>query len=115
MEDQTQQIDFLSNIFKILGDPTRLKLFSILLEGVHCNCELVALTGLPNNLISHHMHILCEAGLILSTRKKEDARWIYYSINWEKIDLIQKSAGSFLDVKNVPDREPVCQKCDDSC
>lgn len=114
MENQTDQIVFLSNSFKILGDPTRLKLFGILLEGVHCNCELVSLTGLPNNLISHHMHILCDAGLIVSTRKKDDARWIYYSVNMEKIGQIQKSMKSFLNINSISEREPVCPECTQS-
>lgn len=111
MKIQTDQIVILAKIFKILGVPTRLKLFNILLEGVHCNCELVSLTGLPNNLISHHMHILCDAGLILSARKKDDARWIYYSINKDKIEQIQKTTEALLNVNGLPEREPVCPEC----
>lgn len=111
MQKTEASLDEISNVFKILGDPTRLKLFSILLNGVHCNCELGSLTGLPNNLISHHMHVLTKAGLIKAERKTGDARWIYYSVNRDFLDQFQKALGVFLNPELIPDREPICPPC----
>lgn len=108
MDKLTSDLDFLSSIFKVLSDPTRLKLFGILLGGVHCNCELGSLTGLANNLISHHMRVLTEAGLIQSARKPGDARWIFYSVNREKLDQMQQGFAVFLNPDQIPDREPIC-------
>ena len=101
----------LSRYLKILSDPTRLKLFSILLQGVHCNCELSSLTGLSNNLISHHMHVLVDAGLVIATRKPDDARWILYAINRELLDRFQNGLSAFLKPGPIPEREPVCPPC----
>lgn len=83
----------------------------MLLGGVHCNCELVSLTGLANNLISHHMHVLIEAGLIQSRRKPDDARWILYSVNREKMDQLQQVLAVFINPDKLPEREPVCPPC----
>ena len=104
-------MDEISNVFKILGDPTRLKLFSILLKGVHCNCELGSLTGLPNNLISHHLNVLTRAGLINAERKPGDARWKYYSVNRDLLDQFQRALDVFLNPEPIPDRKPVCPPC----
>lgn len=111
MDIIASNLDYLSSVFKVLSDPTRLKLFGILLEGIHCNCELGAKTGLSNNLISHHMRVLTEAGLIHSARKPDDARWIFYSVNREKVDQIQQVFNVFINPEQIPDREPVCPPC----
>lgn len=83
----------------------------MLLGGVHCNCELVSLTGLSNNLISHHMHVLIEAGLINSRRKPDDARWILYSVDREKLDQLQSVLALFINPIKLTEREVVCPPC----
>ena len=98
-------------IFKILGNPNRLKLFDILMTGVHCNCELSELTGMAMNLISHHLKVLQEAELIQSDRSTTDARWIYYSINEETLAVIKPILDKFFDSNRIVDREPSCPPC----
>ncbi len=101
----------IKNLFYILGNHNRLKLFDLLMNGVHCNCELTQKTGLANNLISHHLKVLQDAGLIHSVRSTSDARWIYYSINEKKINLIQEELQKFFDLSRILDREPECPPC----
>jgi ArsR family transcriptional regulator len=62
---------------KSLGDPTRLRVFDMLMEGVQCNCEIAERLDLSLSLISHHVRVLREAGLVRSERDPDDARWIY--------------------------------------
>ncbi len=111
MHTDNKKLEELSKFLRILSDPTRLKLFAILLQGVHCNCELSSLTGLSNNLISHHMHVLMDAGLVVATRKPDDARWILYAINLEWLELFQNDLAVFLKPVPMPEREPVCPPC----
>lgn len=111
METIDNEQVYLSSLFKVLSDPTRLKLFSMLLSGVHCNCELGAQTGLSNNLISHHMRVLTDAGLIHSTRKPDDARWILYSVDHEKLVQFQQALAVFIHPEPLPEREPICPPC----
>lgn len=112
MNSNNEKIEYLLNVFKVLGDKTRLQLFSILLTGDHCNCELGAITGCSNNLISHHMHVLIEAGLINATRKLDDARWIIYSVNRNQLVNLQQILGSLIERINIPEREPCCSTTD---
>lgn len=100
------------NLFYALGNPNRLKLLDLLMTGVHCNCELSGLTGMAMNLISHHLKVLQEAELIQSTRSTSDARWIYYSINENKIMSTKEKLHKFFDLGRIQDREPICPPCE---
>ena len=111
MKTPRKMLNQLSVIFKTLANPNRLKLFNILMTGVHCNCELAALTGLSINLVSHHLNALSEANLIRSQRKKDDARWIYYSVNEETLQSLQPLLQAFFDSERIKNREPSCPPC----
>ncbi|MHB8807701.1 MAG: ArsR/SmtB family transcription factor [Anaerolineaceae bacterium] len=99
----------LSTLFKILSDPNRLKIFQLLINGDYCNCELNQITELPINLLSHHLRILHDAGLINSERDSRDARWIHYSINQENVKKVSKEIESFLQPEILNRRTPVCK------
>ena len=75
----------LMRLLRALADPNRLRIFEYLMEGDSCNCELNEKLGLPSNLLSHHLRVLREAGLITSRRDIVDNRWIYYSVNREAV------------------------------
>lgn len=66
-------------IFKALSDPNRLQLFKLLMESDRTNSELMDATGLRQNLLSHHLNIMTECGLIQAHRSIGDARRHYYS------------------------------------
>src|SRR5215207_9869572 len=78
----------LARFLKLLADPTRRRIFLVLMRGETCNCELTDLLGLPQNLISHHLRALREAGLVRSRRDRRDARWIYYWVDQEALAAI---------------------------
>jgi len=69
-------------IFKALADPNRLRLFELLLCNDQTNSELMDATGLRQNLLSHHLAMLYECGLIREHQSYGgDARRHYYSVN----------------------------------
>ena len=66
--------------FKALGDPVRLRLFSLIashLEGEACVCDLTGEFDVSQPTISHHLKVLREAGLLTSERR---ASWVYYRV-----------------------------------
>lgn len=74
-DEQAEQI---ARVFKALGDPTRIKLYSLIAastSGEMCVCDLTGPVGLSQPTVSHHMKILVEAGL--ATREQR-GRWAYY-------------------------------------
>src|SRR2546423_6370053 len=62
-----------------LADPTRLTLAAALRDGEElCVCDLAWIAERAQNLVSHHMRVLRQAGLVDSRR---DGRMVMYSLS----------------------------------
>lgn len=69
----------LARVFKALGDPARVKLFSLIVaseSGEMCVCDLTDAVGLSQPTVSHHMKLLVDAGLVT---REQRGRWAYYA------------------------------------
>jgi len=93
---------------KVLAEPKRLRILHMLMEGVQCNCELGDALDMAPNLISHHMRVLREAGLINVERDADDARWVYYSPDREALEELNRSLGVFFDPSRIKPRRQTC-------
>ena len=102
------ELKTLSTLLKVMAEPKRLEILSLLLEGTHCNCEMGEKLSMAPNLLSHHLRVLYEAGLIETERDEVDARWIYYSIKLEALEDLLAQLQGFLDISKVPVRRPDC-------
>jgi ArsR family transcriptional regulator len=98
----------LASMLKVLGEPTRLNVFTMLMEGVQCNCEIAERLNLSLSLVSHHVHALLKVGLVKSERDPDDARWIYYSIDRDGLDRLDATMRHLLDASRIQPRSPVC-------
>ncbi|MGQ0845513.1 MAG: ArsR/SmtB family transcription factor [Sporichthyaceae bacterium] len=70
----------LAAAFKALGDPVRLRLFSLIAshaDGEACVCDLTGDFDVSQPTISHHLKVLRDAGLLTSERR---ASWVYYRV-----------------------------------
>jgi ArsR family transcriptional regulator len=94
----------LLRLLRALADPTRFSIFELLLQGRHCNCEICAHLNLPANLVSHHLRVLRQAGLVDTARHPNDARWVYYSINKEALAEAREALSDFLDPSRIAER-----------
>lgn len=59
----------------------RWRLLSTLVDGDHHVAELVAILGEPQNLVSYHLRLLRDSGLITSHRSTADGRQTYYRLD----------------------------------
>jgi ArsR family transcriptional regulator len=98
----------LADRLKVLAEPRRLRILNLLMEGVQCNCELGDALEMAPNLISHHLSVLRQAGLVEVTRDAVDARWIYYSINRAALQDLNAVLGAFFDPARIRPRRPAC-------
>lgn len=101
-------VDALAQQLKLLANPKRLQLIHLLMEGVQCNCELGDALDMAPNLISHHLGLLRDAGLVDVERDAVDARWLYYSINEEALAQLNAIYGAFFNPERIKPRRPTC-------
>jgi ArsR family transcriptional regulator, arsenate/arsenite/antimonite-responsive transcriptional repressor / arsenate reductase (thioredoxin) len=64
-----------------LGDPTRLAIVDELATSDRAPVELQRLTGIPSNLLAHHLDVLEQVGLITRSRSSGDGRRRYVHLN----------------------------------
>lgn len=68
----------LAQRFAALGDPVRLRLFSMIASTDEvCSCNMTAPLGKSQPTVSHHTKILAEAGLIVGEKR---GRWVWWSV-----------------------------------
>lgn len=74
--------------FKVLGDPARLRLLSLIAAREEtCACDLVEPLGVSQPTVSHHLKVLYEAGLV---DREKRGRWVYYSAKPESLSVLSK-------------------------
>lgn len=66
-----------ARIFKAFCDENRLMILELLQSGEKCACKLLDDLNISQSTLSHHMKILCEAGIVVGRR---EGKWTHYSI-----------------------------------
>lgn len=97
----------LAAAFKVLADPVRLRLFSLIAAraGETCACELVDALDRSQPTISHHLSVLHDAGLL--SREKR-GRWVWYRTVPARIAALRDSLAPPL---TSPLSPPVSADC----
>jgi ArsR family transcriptional regulator, lead/cadmium/zinc/bismuth-responsive transcriptional repressor len=81
-----EEAERLADTFKLLGEPTRVRILYALLEaGELCVCDLAATVGVTETNVSHAMRLLRAAGMV---RNRRDGRMIYYRLDDAHIRLL---------------------------
>jgi ArsR family transcriptional regulator len=101
-------LQHLAEWLKVLAEPKRLLIINLLMEGVQCNCELGDTLQMAPNLISHHLSVLRQAGLVDVERDALDARWVYYSVNRAALDELNAAFGAFFNPARIQPRRLTC-------
>src|SRR5690348_595410 len=66
--------------FRVLGDPARVRLLSLIQAqpgGEACVCHLTDFLGLSQPTVSHHLKVLSSAGFLTFEKR---GRWVYYRV-----------------------------------
>ena len=89
----------LARFFRVLGDPTRLRLIQTLARGEHSVGELVDAVGQLQPRVSTHLACLRHCGFVTTQRRGKE---VVYRLALRGLDRIVEHAGSSL--------EPVCER-----
>ena len=68
----------LASIFKVMGDPTRLRIITALQGGEMCVCDLAAYLNLTESAVSHQLRRLRELNLI---KNRREGQILFYSLD----------------------------------
>lgn len=72
-----QYIQPLADVFKVLGDPTRLRILRVLMNQEVCVRDIADELGMGQSAVSHQLRILRDARLVHFRR---DGKTVYYSL-----------------------------------
>lgn len=103
--------DFLvvSDLFRLLGDSSRLRIFWILCHCEECVINLSAMMSMSSPAVSHHLKQLRTAGLIVSRR---DGKEVYYkAANVKKVEMLHNMLETLV-VLTCPGNECIVKEPD---
>jgi DNA-binding transcriptional ArsR family regulator len=79
------ELERLALTYKILGDPTRLKIVMALSNGEMCVCDLAAYLGLSESAVSHQLRRLRDLCLV---KNRRESQTLYYSLDDEHVSQL---------------------------
>ena len=82
-----RELERLSLIYRVLGDPNRLKIVLALRNVEMCVCDLAAFTGLTDSAVSHQLRRLKDLALVKSRR---EGQIIYYALDDDHVSALLK-------------------------
>ena len=80
---QEETVNDLSDLFKVLGDGTRINILRALAINEMCVCDIAALLCMSQSAISHQLRTLKNARLV---KFRREGKVIYYSLDDEHVD-----------------------------
>lgn len=83
-----------AEIFKQMGDPTRMKIFWLLCHTEECVINIAAFLNMSSPAVSHHLRSLYDCGLISSRREGKE---VYYKVaDKEECILLHKAVEKIM-------------------
>jgi ArsR family transcriptional regulator, arsenate/arsenite/antimonite-responsive transcriptional repressor len=89
----TEELAAAAALLSVVADPIRLQLVEQLARRTSCVCKLQTDPPIPGNLLSYHLKVLRDAGLIIGRRR---GRWIDYSLTDGALDRLHAALPSRL-------------------
>lgn len=84
-----KEVGLLAEVFRTLGDPTRVKILQALSVEELCVCDLAKLLGISESATSHQLRVLRSQKLV---RYRKEGKMAFYSLDDAHIDSLMKEA-----------------------
>lgn len=89
-----EEVGRLTDLFRLLGDPTRVQILYALVEaGELCVCDIAAVTDVQESSVSHALRLLRTAGIV---RNRRAGRMVYYSLDDAHVRLLLDVSAAHL-------------------
>ena len=86
-----------ARIFKAFCDANRWKILGLLQSGEKCACKLLEELNIGQPTLSHHMKILCDAGIVVG---RKEGKWTHYSISYSGVEQAKQYLQGLLPENN---------------
>ena len=80
-----QEMETAAELFKVFGDPTRLKLLAALLGQEMCVCDLSDLLGISQSAVSHQLRLLRTSRMV---KNRREGKSVFYSLDDDHVATI---------------------------
>jgi ArsR family transcriptional regulator len=74
---ESTPVELRAQVFGALADPTRLRILDLLAESPLCVCDIREAVAIAPNLVSYHLRVLREAGMVEASRQ---GRFLEYAL-----------------------------------
>lgn len=91
-------VEALADTFRVLGDPTRVRMLDALAGGELCVCDIAALVGLSESAVSHQLRLLRNMRLV---RPRRAGRLVYYAVDDQHILELLKQASTHVEESRI--------------
>lgn len=91
----------LAETFKVLGDPTRVRILDVLSKAELCVCDIATILGTSESAVSHQLRLLRSLRLV---RARRDGRLIYYALDDQHIVTLFQEGLRHVQEAGEPDR-----------
>jgi len=81
------QVHHLAELFKTLGDPTRVRIMDALAKNEFCVCDLAELLRLSQSATSHQLRVLRSNNLV---KYRREGKMVYYSLDDEHVKSLYR-------------------------
>lgn len=85
MMPEEERLYDVAELFKVLGDTTRIKIICALFESEMCVCDIAALLNMSQSAVSHQLRVLKAARLV---KFRKEGKIVYYSLDDEHVKMI---------------------------
>lgn len=98
-----QNLETTISALRNFGEPNRLVIISLLSTGPMLVSDICNASGLSLTLVSQHLRILRDSGMVQAERDSKDARAVWYSLNPQRIKEIQTALSMVFDMTKIVD------------
>ncbi len=100
-----KNIQDLATKLKVISEPNRLQILNILSSGEKCVCQIEDALSLNQNLVSHHLKVLKEAGLISFCKC---GKWRHYSLDRDAFMQLQSEFSNLMSCSSAKSSKLKC-------
>ena len=94
-------------IFKAFCDENRIRIIKLLRSGEKCACRLLDEIHVAQPTLSHHMKILCDAGIVVG---RKEGKWTHYSISEKGVERAKECLQQLTILDAEGENKSCCEK-----